>query len=127
MTVGSSEPKFTVDGEGYFGMPLSIDVRAGGPAAQELENALARRFAQSGVPRVVSVRILRYRPVWLLDLPVAYEPGMTVDDLLARHAPPAYAWSGSEWLSARGKCSFRAAPDTELLPDDAVPLRERFF
>jgi hypothetical protein len=101
--------------------------RPEGLTAQEFERALAGHFARSGGAQVVSVHILRYRPVWLLDRPVEYEPGVTIDDLFAWHAPPGYASSGFEWLIERGKCAFRAEPDAELLPDDIVTLHERFF
>ena len=121
--------EFEVDLEGNLAAPLPISARAKGVTARQLEAQIEARLESGGYVNdpQVSVHILRYRPIHLFDVPLAYRPGMTVDDLFARYNPSPYTSDQSEWLIERGDCSVEAEPDTELLPGDTITIRERFF
>ena len=129
--------EFTLDGDGYFAMPLVGEVLAGGRTARELENEIEGAFKSGGylVEPQVSIEVLNYRPFYIIgevNNPGSFEyvNGMTVINAVALAGGFTYRADQDDIVISRGGSSgpeIAAAPDTEVLPGDIIEVQERFF
>jgi protein involved in polysaccharide export with SLBB domain len=129
--------EFTLDGDGYFAMPLVGEVLGGGRSARELENEIETALRSGGylVEPQVSIQVLNYRPFYIIgevNNPGSFEyvNGMTVINAVALAGGFTYRADQDDIIISRGGSSgpeIQAAPDTEVLPGDIIEVTERFF
>ena len=129
--------EFTLDGDGYFAMPLVGEVLGGGRSARELENEIETALRSGGylVEPQVSIQVLNYRPFYIIgevNNPGSFEyvNGMTVINAVALAGGFTYRADQDDVVISRGGSSgpeIQAAPDTEVLPGDIIEVQERFF
>jgi protein involved in polysaccharide export with SLBB domain len=129
--------EFTLDGDGYFAMPLVGEILGGGRSARELENEIETALKSGGylVEPQVSIQVLNYRPFYIIgevNNPGSFEyvNGMTVINAVALAGGFTYRADQDDIVISRGGSSgpeIEAAPDTEVLPGDIIEVQERFF
>lgn len=129
--------EFTLDGDGYFAMPLVGEILGGGRNARQLENEIEVAFTSGGylVDPQVSIEVLNYRPFYIIgevNNPGSFEyvNGMTVINAVALAGGFTYRADQDDIVISRGGSSgpeIEAAPDTEVLPGDIIEVQERFF
>jgi polysaccharide export outer membrane protein len=129
--------EFTLDGDGYFALPLVGEVLGGGRTARELENEIEEALRSGGylVEPQVSIQVLNYRPFYIIgevNNPGSFEyvNGMTVINAVALAGGFTYRADQDDIVISRGGSSgpeIAAAPDTEVLPGDIIEVQERFF
>lgn len=129
--------EFTLDGDGYFALPLVGEVLGGGRTARELENEIEEALRSGGylVEPQVSIQVLNYRPFYIIgevNNPGSFEyvNGMTVINAVALAGGFTYRADQDDIVISRGGSSgpeIQGAPDTEVLPGDIIEVQERFF
>ncbi|HLT01930.1 MAG TPA: polysaccharide biosynthesis/export family protein [Geminicoccaceae bacterium] len=129
--------EFTLDGDGYFAMPLVGEVLGGGRTARQLESDIEEALKSGGylVEPQVSIEVLNYRPFYIIgevNNPGSFEyvNGMTVINAVALAGGFTYRADQDDIIISRGGSSgtqIQAAPDTEVLPGDIIEVTERFF
>ena len=129
--------EFTLDGDGYFALPLVGEVLGGGRTARQLENEIEGALKSGGylVDPQVSIQVLNYRPFYIIgevNNPGSFEyvNGMTVINAVALAGGFTYRADQDDIVISRGGSSgpeIEAAPDTEVLPGDIIEVTERFF
>jgi polysaccharide export outer membrane protein len=129
--------EFTLDGDGYFALPLVGEVLGGGRTARQLENEIEVALKSGGylVDPQVSIQVLNYRPFYIIgevNNPGSFEyvNGMTVINAVALAGGFTYRADQDDIVISRGGSSgpeIEAAPDTEVLPGDIIEVQERFF
>ena len=129
--------EFTLDGDGYFAMPLVGEILGGGRNARQLENEIEIAFKSGGylVDPQVSIQVLNYRPFYIIgevNNPGSFEyvNGMTVINAVALAGGFTYRADQDDIVISRGGSSgpeIEAAADTEVLPGDIIEVQERFF
>jgi polysaccharide export outer membrane protein len=129
--------EFTLDGDGYFALPLVGEVLGGGRSARELENEIEGALKSGGylIDPQVSIQVLNYRPFYIIgevNNPGSFEyvNGMTVINAVALAGGFTYRADQDDIVISRGGSSgpeIEAAPDTEVLPGDIIEVQERFF
>jgi polysaccharide export outer membrane protein len=129
--------EFTVDGEGYFAMPLVGEILGGGRTARQLENEIEISLKSGGylIDPQVGVEVLNYRPFYIIgeiNNPGSFEyvNGMTVINAVALAGGFTYRADQDDILISRGGSNgprVEARFDTEVLPGDIIEVTERFF
>jgi polysaccharide biosynthesis/export protein VpsN len=129
--------EFSLDGEGYFAMPLVGEILGGGRTARQLENEVELSLKSGGylVEPQVSIEVLNYRPFYIIgevNNPGSFEyvNGMTVINAVALAGGFTYRADQDDIVISRGGSSgpeMQAAPDTKVLPGDIIEVQERFF
>jgi polysaccharide export outer membrane protein len=129
--------EFTLDGDGYFALPLVGEVLGGGRSARELENEIEGALKSGGylIDPQVSIQVLNYRPFYIIgevNNPGSFEyvNGMTVINAVALAGGFTYRADQDDIVISRGGSSgpeLEAALDTEVLPGDIIEVQERFF
>jgi polysaccharide export outer membrane protein len=129
--------EFSLDGEGYFAMPLIGEVLAGGRTARQVETEVEVALKSGGylVEPQVSIEVLNYRPFYIIGEvnnpgSFAYVSGMTVINAVALAGGYTYRADQDDIIISRGGSTgpkIQAMPDTEVLPGDIVEVTERFF
>jgi polysaccharide export outer membrane protein len=129
--------EFTLDGDGYFAMPLVGEILGGGRSARQLENEIEVALKSGGylVEPQVSIQVLNYRPFYIIgevNNPGSFEyvNGMTVINAVALAGGFTYRADQDDIVISRGGSSgpeLEAALDTEVLPGDIIEVQERFF
>jgi polysaccharide export outer membrane protein len=129
--------EFTLDGEGYFAMPLVGEILGGGRTSRQLENEVEEALKSGGylVDPQVSIEVLNYRPFYIIgevNNPGSFEyvNGMTVINAVALAGGFTYRADQDDIVISRGGSSgpeIEAAPDTAVLPGDIIEVQERFF
>jgi protein involved in polysaccharide export with SLBB domain len=129
--------EFTLDGDGYFALPLVGEILGGGRSARQLENEIEVALKSGGylVEPQVSIQVLNYRPFYIIgevNNPGSFEyvNGMTVINAVALAGGFTYRADQDDIVISRGGSSgpeLQAAPDTEVLPGDIIEVQERFF
>jgi protein involved in polysaccharide export with SLBB domain len=129
--------EFTLDGDGYFALPLVGEILGGGRSARQLENEIEVALKSGGylVEPQVSIQVLNYRPFYIIgevNNPGSFEyvNGMTVINAVALAGGFTYRADQDDIVISRGGSSgpeLEAAPDTEVLPGDIIEVQERFF
>jgi polysaccharide export outer membrane protein len=129
--------EFSLDGEGYFAMPLVGEILGGGRTARQLENEVEIALKSGGylVDPQVSIEVLNYRPFYIIgevNNPGSFEyvNGMTVINAVALAGGFTYRADQDDIVISRGGSSgpeIEAAADTKVLPGDIIEVQERFF
>ena len=129
--------EFTLDGEGYFAMPLVGEILGGGRTARQVENEVEVALKSGGylVDPQVSIEVLNYRPFYIIgevNNPGSFEyvNGMTVINAVALAGGFTYRADQDDIVISRGGSSgpeYQAAPDSKVLPGDIIEVQERFF
>ncbi|MGH6899137.1 MAG: polysaccharide biosynthesis/export family protein [Geminicoccaceae bacterium] len=129
--------EFSLDGEGYFAMPLVGEILGGGRSARQLEDDIEVAFRTGGylVDPQVSIQVLNYRPFYIIgevNNPGSFEyvNGMTVINAVALAGGYTYRADQDDIIISRGGSNgpkIQALPDTEVLPGDIIEVTERFF
>jgi polysaccharide export outer membrane protein len=129
--------EFSLDGGGYFAMPLVGEILGGGRTARQLENEIELALKSGGylVDPQVSIEVLNYRPFYIIgevNNPGSFEyvNGMRVINAVALAGGFTYRADQDDIVISRGGSSgpeIEAAPDTEVLPGDIIEVQERFF
>jgi protein involved in polysaccharide export with SLBB domain len=129
--------EFTLDGDGYFALPLVGEILGGGRTARQLENEIEVALKSGGylVEPQVSIEVLNYRPFYIIgevNNPGSFEyvNGMTVINAVALAGGFTYRADQDDIVISRGGSSgpeLQAAPDTQVLPGDIIEVQERFF
>ena len=129
--------EFSLDGEGYFAMPLVGEILGGGRTSRQLENEVEIALKSGGylVDPQVSIEVLNYRPFYIIgevNSPGSFEyvNGMTVINAVALAGGFTYRADQDDIVISRGGSSgpeIEAAPDTKVLPGDIIEVQERFF
>jgi polysaccharide biosynthesis/export protein VpsN len=129
--------EFTLDGDGYFALPLVGEVLGGGRTARQLESEIEGALKSGGylVDPQVGIQVLNYRPFYIIgevNNPGSFEyvNGMTVINAVALAGGFTYRADQDDIVISRGGSSgpeIEAAPDTEVLPGDIIEVQERFF
>jgi polysaccharide export outer membrane protein len=129
--------EFSLDGEGYFAMPLVGEILGGGRTARQLETEVETALKSGGylVDPQVSIEVLNYRPFYIIgevNNPGSFEyvNGMTVINAVALAGGFTYRADQDDIVISRGGSSgpeLEAAPDTKVLPGDIIEVQERFF
>ena len=129
--------EFSLDGEGYFALPLVGEILAGGHTARQVESQVEDALKSGGylVDPQVSIEVLNYRPFYIIGEvnnpgSFAYVSGMTVINAVALAGGYTYRADQDDIIISRGGSSgprIQALPDTEVLPGDIVEVTERFF
>jgi protein involved in polysaccharide export with SLBB domain len=129
--------QFTLDGEGYFAMPLVGEILGGGRTARQLEDDVEVALKSGGylVEPQVSIEVLNYRPFYIIGEvnnpgSFAYVNGMTVINAVALAGGFTYRADQDDIVISRGGSSgpeIEGALDTRVLPGDIIEVQERFF
>ena len=129
--------EFTLDGDGYFALPLVGEILGGGRTARQLENEIEEALKSGGylVEPQVGIEVLNYRPFYIIgevNNPGSFEyvNGMTVINAVALAGGFTYRADQDDIVISPGGSSgpeIAAAPDTEVLPGDIIEVQERFF
>jgi protein involved in polysaccharide export with SLBB domain len=129
--------EFTLDGEGYFALPLVGEILGGGRTSRQLENEVEVALKSGGylIDPQVSIEVLNYRPFYIIGEvnnpgSFAYVNGMTVINAVALAGGFTYRADDDDIIISRGGSSgpkVQARLDTEVLPGDIVEVTERFF
>jgi polysaccharide biosynthesis/export protein VpsN len=129
--------EFTLDGEGYFAMPLVGEILGGGRTSRQLENEVEIALKSGGylIDPQVSIEVLNYRPFYIIgeiNNPGSFEyvNGMTVINAVALAGGFTYRADQDDIIISRGGSNgpkVQARLDTEVLPGDIVEVTERFF
>ena len=129
--------EFSLDGEGYFALPLVGEILGGGRTARQLENEIEVALKSGGylVDPQVSIEVLNYRPFYIIgevNQPGSFEyvNGMTVINAVALAGGYTYRADQDDIIISRGGSNgprIQALPDTEVLPGDIIEVTERFF
>ena len=129
--------EFSLDGEGYFALPLVGEILAGGRTARQVENEVEVALKDGGylVDPQVSIEVLNYRPFYIIgevNNPGSFEyvSGMTVINAVALAGGYTYRADQDDIIISRGGSNgprIEALPDTEVLPGDIIEVTERFF
>lgn len=124
----------TIDGEGTLTMPLIGRVEAEGRTADALRAALEDRLAEYVREPEVTVKVLSYRPFYIVGEvrePGSYDyvEGMTVINAVALAGGYTYrAREGVFVIERKGRDELlRADPQTPVAPGDVITVRERYF
>jgi polysaccharide biosynthesis/export protein VpsN len=129
--------EFSLDGEGYFAMPLVGEILGGGRTARQLESEIEGALKSEGylIDPQVSIEVLNYRPFYIIgevNQPGSFEyvNGMTVINAVALAGGYTYRADQDDIIISRGGSNgpkIQALPDTEVLPGDIIEVTERFF
>jgi protein involved in polysaccharide export with SLBB domain len=129
--------QFTLDGEGYFAMPLVGEILGGGRTARQLEDDVEVALKSGGylIEPQVSIEVLNYRPFYIIGEvnnpgSFAYVNGMTVINAVALAGGFTYRADQDDIVISRGGSSgpeIEGALDTRVLPGDIIEVQERFF
>ena len=129
--------EFSLDGEGYFSLPLVGEILAGGRTARQVESEVEVALKSGGylVDPQVSIEVLNYRPFYIIgevNNPGSFEyvSGMTVINAVALAGGYTYRADQDDIIISRGGSNgprIEALPDTEVLPGDIIEVTERFF
>lgn len=129
--------EFSLDGEGYFALPLVGEVLGGGRTSRQLENEIEIALKSGGylIDPQVSIEVLNYRPFYIIGEvrnPGSFEyvNGMTVINAVALAGGFTYRADQDDIIISRGGSNgpkVQAMLDTEVLPGDIVEVTERFF
>ncbi len=129
--------EFSVDGSGFFSLPLIGEVRAGDLTVREVERAIVKRLKPDYLKNPsVSVAILNYRPFYIIGEvqkpgSYAYVSGMKVVNAIALAGGYTYRARENRVLITRARNAERkkqrANHDTAVLPGDVIEVPERFF
>jgi polysaccharide export outer membrane protein len=129
--------QFSLDGEGYFAMPLVGEILGGGRTARQLEDDVEVALKSGGylVEPQVSIEVLNYRPFYIIGEvnnpgSFAYVNGMTVINAVALAGGFTYRADQDDIVISRGGSSgpeIEGALDTRVLPGDIIEVQERFF
>ncbi len=129
--------EFSVDGSGFFSLPLIGEVRAGGLTVREVERAIVKRLKPDYLKNPsVSVAVLNYRPFYIIGEvqkpgSYAYVSGMKVVNAIALAGGYTYRARENRVLITRTRGAERkkqrANHDTAVLPGDVIEVPERFF
>jgi protein involved in polysaccharide export with SLBB domain len=129
--------QFTLDGEGYFAMPLVGEILGGGRTARQLEDDVEVALKSGGylIEPQVSIEVLNYRPFYIIGEvnnpgSFAYVNGMTVINAVALAGGFTYRADQGDIVISRGGSSgpeIEGALDTKVLPGDIIEVQERFF
>jgi polysaccharide export outer membrane protein len=129
--------EFTLDGEGYFAMPLVGEILGGGRTARQVESEVEVALKDGGylVDPQVSIEVLNYRPFYIIGEvrnPGSFEyvNGMTVINAVALAGGFTYRADEDDIIISRGGSNgpkVQAQLYTEVLPGDIVEVTERFF
>jgi protein involved in polysaccharide export with SLBB domain len=129
--------EFSLDGEGYFALPLVGEILAGGRTARQVESEVEVALKSGGylVDPQVSIEVLNYRPFYIIgevNQPGSFEyvSGMTVINAVALAGGYTYRADQDDIIISRGGSNgprIQALPDTEVLPGDIIEVTERFF
>jgi polysaccharide export outer membrane protein len=129
--------EFSLDGEGYFAMPLVGEILGGGRTARQLENEVEIALRSGGylVDPQVGIEVLNYRPFYIIgevNNPGSFEyvNGMTVINAVALAGGFSYRADQDDIVISRGGSNgpkVQAQPDSEVLPGDIIEVTERFF
>ena len=129
--------EFSLDGEGYFALPLVGEILAGGRTARQVESEVEVALKSGGylVDPQVSIEVLNYRPFYIIGEvnnpgSFAYVSGMTVINAVALAGGYTYRADQDDIIISRGGSNgprIEALPDTEVLPGDIIEVTERFF
>jgi polysaccharide biosynthesis/export protein VpsN len=129
--------EFSLDGEGYFAMPLVGEILGGGRTARQLESEIEGALKSEGylIDPQVSIEVLNYRPFYIIgevNQPGSFEyvNGMTVINAVALAGGYTYRADQDDIIISRGGSNgpkIQALPDTEVLPGDIIEVQERFF
>jgi polysaccharide biosynthesis/export protein VpsN len=129
--------EFSLDGEGYFALPLVGEILAGGRTARQVESEVETALKSGGylVEPQVSIEVLNYRPFYIIgevNQPGSFEyvSGMTVINAVALAGGYTYRADQDDIIISRGGSNgprIQALPDTEVLPGDIIEVTERFF
>ena len=129
--------EFSLDGEGFFAMPLVGEILAGGLTARQLENEIEIRLTSGGylINPQASIEVLNYRPFYIIGevrTPGSYQyvNGMNLINAIALAGGFTYRADQDDIVISRGGShgtEMLGEPDTEILPGDIVEVNERFF
>lgn len=129
--------EFSVDGSGFFSLPLIGEVRAGGLTVREVEQTIVKRLKPDYLKNPsVSVAVLNYRPFYIIGEvqkpgSYAYVSGMKVVNAIALAGGYTYRARENKVLITRAggaeRKKQRANHDTAVLPGDVIEVPERFF
>jgi polysaccharide export outer membrane protein len=129
--------EFSLDGEGYFALPLVGEILGGGRTARQLETEIEVALKSGGylIDPQVSIEVLNYRPFYIIgevNQPGSFEyvNGMTVINAVALAGGYTYRADQDDIIISRGGSNgprIQALPDTEVLPGDIIEVTERFF
>jgi protein involved in polysaccharide export with SLBB domain len=129
--------EFSLDGEGFFAMPLVGEILAGGLTARQLENEIEIRLTSGGylINPQASIEVLNYRPFYIIGevrTPGSYQyvNGMNLINAIALAGGFTYRADQDDIIISRGGSHGTeelGEPDTEILPGDIVEVKERFF
>jgi polysaccharide export outer membrane protein len=129
--------EFSLDGEGYFALPLVGEILGGGRTARQLESEIEVALKSGGylIDPQVSIEVLNYRPFYIIgevNQPGSFEyvNGMTVINAVALAGGYTYRADQDDIIISRGGSNgprIQALPDTEVLPGDIIEVTERFF
>jgi polysaccharide export outer membrane protein len=127
--------EFSLDGEGYFALPLVGEILAGGRTARQVESEVEVALKSGGylVDPQVSIEVLNYRPFYIIGEvnnpgSFAYVSGMTVINAVALAGGYTYRADQDDIIISRGGSNgprIEALPDTEVLPGDIIEVRRR--
>ena len=101
--------EFSLDGEGYFALPLVGEILGGGRTARQLENEIEVALKSGGylIDPQVSIEVLNYRPFYIIgevNKPGSFEyvNGMTVINAVALAGGYTYRADQDDIIISRG-------------------------
>lgn len=125
--------EYRLDERGDLALPLVSSVPAAGSTAPGLASILAVRFAETYVKDPdVTVRVLEYRPVFVLGEVMTpgtypYTPGMTVLNAVAVARGYSYRADRNDVVVTRFGRRYRASAASAVQPGDTIEIGVRIF
>jgi polysaccharide biosynthesis/export protein VpsN len=129
--------EFTIEGSGFFSMPLIGPVKAGGLSAKDIESGVTAQLKDGflNAPRV-NVEVTSYRPFYIIGEvsrpgQYPYVNGMTVLNAIALAGGyTERARTGDIDILRSGQTKPERLPidqTVKIFPDDVLTVRQRYF
>ncbi len=122
----------SLDGNGALSMPLIGEVDAAGQTPLELQRTLESEFSEFMQTPNVTVRVVEYRPFYIVGEvrkpgSYSYVDGMTVVNAVALAGGYSYRASKDGFIVQREQENLLARDLTPVRPGDVITVRERYF
>ncbi|MDW3207323.1 MAG: polysaccharide biosynthesis/export family protein [Alphaproteobacteria bacterium] len=122
----------SLDGNGKLSLPLVGEVPAAGQTPMELQSTLEKEFSEYMQSPNVTVRVIEYRPFYIVGEvrnpgSYSYVDGMTVVNAVALAGGYTYRAAKDGFILQRDQENLLARDLTPVRPGDVITVQERYF
>ena len=129
--------EYVINDQGYIGLPLAGDIRAGGKTLAQLRRELTTLLAERYVRNArINLDVISHRPIYILGEvqrpgEYGYVEGMSVYGLVAKAGGFTYRANQKVVFIRHGKApgehAFELTSGAAVLPGDTVRIGQRYF